>query len=328
MVGTGWLGVDVFFVLSGFLITGILLDTRDRPDYWPQFLWRRVLRILPIYVPFAVFAMAVHAASRAEGVSVAPAWTFPVFLQNWWFGPGWFDARPETTLPSWSLAVEEQFYLVWPWLVRARGPRRLGWLCIAIVAASPAIRAPIALALGPNAAYMWTICRLDALAIGALVAIAARTPGTPGLAALARAAPWAWVLVAAGSAVDLWHRDTPFGFTFGYTFIAGSAAALIAAGLRGGTVATWLSNPILRRFGEISYGLYLVHAIALRGLTRVWREILGREPGGTTGDALAYAVVGICLATGLAAASYRLWEVRWLRLKDRDRRLQWSQPAR
>ena len=118
----GWLGVNLFFVLSGFLITGILVDTRDRKDYFKTFYVRRALRILPLYVLVLVVFKVAHGAT----------WTYIIvcllYLAN--FAPALHVSGP-TLSPLWSLAVEEQAYLIWPIVVQRLRLRTLGVICVA-----------------------------------------------------------------------------------------------------------------------------------------------------------------------------------------------------
>src|SRR4051812_20319548 len=117
----GWMGVDLFFVLSGFLITGILIDTRESAGYFKNFYGKRCLRIWPLYFVVIVFMFVIVPWLRpSEAHTVfdksSPWWAYPLFLQNV------FVASPTSAAGAlavtWSLAIEEQFYFVWPWIVR------------------------------------------------------------------------------------------------------------------------------------------------------------------------------------------------------------------
>ena len=133
VVSRGWLGVHLFFVLSGFLITGILLDSRDKPNYFRNFYGRRALRILPLY-------MAVIAVSA---VFYRGAWTYMLlaagFMANFasYLGVG----IPHGPGVFWSLAVEEHFYLGWPLAVRLLPRRALLVLCLILFCGEPVLRA-------------------------------------------------------------------------------------------------------------------------------------------------------------------------------------------
>jgi peptidoglycan/LPS O-acetylase OafA/YrhL len=170
--GYGWIGVDLFFVLSGFLITGILLDSRGKPGYFRSFYGRRTLRIFPLY--FAALAVAFYVLPNLPGCP-PPTGDDPT-IWHWTYTSNVACAaygrflRPPTWVEMnhfWSLAVEEQFYLVWPLVVALCPPRRLPGLCVAVTAGAFLARLA-ALATGNFfAVTLLTPCRADALAAGA-----------------------------------------------------------------------------------------------------------------------------------------------------------------
>lgn len=178
-----WSGVDLFFVLSGFLIGGILLDAKDSPNYYRTFYLRRFHRILPLYaVWMGIFVLSVAVVdftgarqfSHVFNDSI-PLWSFPVFVQNFLqtarhtFGSDWMDV-------TWSLAVEEQFYLLLPLLIRVFDRRRLVLLTAVAIAMAPAWRLLLQ-ALGNPVQGPYTLlpCRADALGMGVLIAVTMRT---------------------------------------------------------------------------------------------------------------------------------------------------------
>ena len=176
LTSPGWLGVNLFFVLSGFLITGILLDTRSSPNYWKSFYTRRILRILPLYL-VVLFILRFY-----SGVS----WKY--FLLCLFYMANF--ATPRFGLgygPLWSLAVEEQFYLVWPSLVRFLRPRRLAMVCLTSLVLSPLLRYLSVcgtLPIGNPYSATWLVT--DNLAAGALIATLLRNP----IATLTRVRMW------------------------------------------------------------------------------------------------------------------------------------------
>lgn len=172
----GWAGVDIFFVLSGFLITRILLHARFRENYFRNFYARRTLRIFPLYYASLLFALVAlpwlwDYPGQAE-FQEDSAWYFS-YLQNWGVFFQQLSSGDQGIFGHlWSLAVEEQFYLVWPWLVWRCPPRKLAWLCVIFVLAGPIVRAGM-LVTGsePVAVYFNTLARSDSLLSGALIAI-------------------------------------------------------------------------------------------------------------------------------------------------------------
>jgi len=221
VVKGGWLGVDLFFVLSGFLITGVLLDTRDGPHYLRSFYVRRVLRIFPLYyasvlLVWIVIVFVEHAGGRLSGYD-AIGWSFAyanniaiALKKTWQYQSDWLGLSH-----FWSLAVEEQFYLVWPFVILL--PRRAVLATTAlIVVMGPWTRAYVDSLFGPYslASYVLTPCRMDALAAGALLAVIRRLPApaagprvkrvTIGIAA-ACCGVGVWALADAGARMhDLW----------------------------------------------------------------------------------------------------------------------------
>ena len=183
VAGMGWIGVDLFFVLSGFLITGILYDSRDSLHYFRVFYGRRTVRIFPLYYaalaifflvgPFVLARVYRPALADMQSGAIVKlfAWTY---LLNWYEGFKGWGAVAHPLQHFWSLSVEEQFYLIWPFLILKLERRRMMGVCIGLMMLALTLRAALYWLHFPFAAYTWTICRADSLAIGALVALAAR----------------------------------------------------------------------------------------------------------------------------------------------------------
>lgn len=307
----GRYGVDLFFVLSGFLITQILLASRGMPGYFRVFYARRALRIFPLYYVYLVAVALGCAFSPSAWAVFSRAWPwYALYLTNVqfvFFG----QATVEATRHLWSLAVEEQFYLVWP-VVVAWLPRRslLPSTCVLIAAVVVGRYLWGQQAPGPYAVYMSTWTRADALLIGAVLALVRKNERA--WSRLVRAAPYltalAW-LCWLPSLFQWFDR-----FEAHYSMVALQSAGLlvlcVAADERGGGVPL-LRAAVLQRVGAISYGIYVFHyALAVNEDALVSR-VLG--PQRTTWSA-SLVLVG---ATAYAAASlsYRYLETPWLRLK-------------
>ena len=316
----GWIGVQLFFVLSGFLITGILLDTRTQPGYYRSFFVRRVLRIFPLYygVLFVAFVMLpLWGLGGENGTHQLWLWTY---LANF-AAPFGLD---EPAFPHfWSLCVEEQFYLIWPLVVRLAGRRGVMVIAAALIVAAMAsrvfLRAHFGEPVGHEAAYMFTPSRMDALAIGAAIAALLREPRCAAwMAARGSVAPAAagFIVLAAGLAGGHLQRVGAAMQAYGYTVAAlGFGLLLIAALGVDGVPARWLGGAPLRRCGLYSYAMYVFYAplhlfVGLPFLARLGAGI------GLAG-ALAYEAVAILVTFALAALSYHLYEQRFLRLKPR-----------
>jgi peptidoglycan/LPS O-acetylase OafA/YrhL len=320
----GWVGVQLFFVLSGFLITGILLDTRGAPRYLRAFFARRVLRIFPLYYGVLVVGLIVLPA-----IGLAPhrlladpehrVWLW-VYLVNWAEPLG----RGVTAFPHfWSLAVEEQFYLAWPFVVRHATPRRLVAITVGVMVAALAARICVRLVgLGGEAAYMFTVCRMDALAVGAAVAALIRMPAAHawGVRERGRIAAGAAALFVAGLVTTGGYARTGFADqAYGYTILALMFGALVLLVVldhergRGGLGAIF-QHRILRSFGTYSYGIYLFHQFInqLIGVPLLDRLL----PGGIGIKAgLAYMLAVTAASYAIAFVSYHAYERHFLALK-------------
>jgi peptidoglycan/LPS O-acetylase OafA/YrhL len=306
VLDVGWIGVQLFFVLSGFLITGILLDTRSSPHYFRTFWIRRALRIFPLY--YGVLLVA-----QLCGHGSIYLWTYTSNFAAP-FGHG------EPTFPHfWSLAVEEQFYLVWPLVVWIAARRGVVALSFALSGLAIASRIYARHHWGYEAAYMLTPCRMDALALGAGTAALIRSDRLRRFVANRNAAGlgiMGGAIILGGAVIGHISRTGVQMQADGYTIIAvGFAVLLVGALPPYGTPARILSWSPLRRIGTYSYGMYVFHAPLhiLVGLPLL--ERLHWQQGSAFG--IAY-MIGMTLVTfALAALSYHLYESRFLALKKR-----------
>jgi peptidoglycan/LPS O-acetylase OafA/YrhL len=286
----GRMGVDLFFVLSGFLITGILLDARgDGPTtpsgYYTAFYMRRVLRIFPLYyllvIPYGI-------------------WWYWVFAQNFFVARYGWHVVPADLSHLWSLSVEEQFYLVWPFVVASLPLRRLRGVCIALIVGAPILR----FVLPPFAAYALTCSRADALAMGALVAILVREPQR-ARADIARVVFYASL----GTLAMLLATDA-LAVPFGWVSLV-VASSLVALGAGAGIyllVMTgsprWLESPVLISIGTYSYAMYMIHVPIRRPVT----DWVSANVGGTYELLIANFVALLAVSWALAWISWRLIE--------------------
>jgi peptidoglycan/LPS O-acetylase OafA/YrhL len=300
----GWAGVNLFFVLSGFLITSILLEARSKPRYFRNFYGRRALRIWPVYVLVLVVcylnAPWFIGPTIWNAVKAAPWLAYIFFVQNLFH-----LALPPAISPTWSLAIEEQYYFLWAPLVRLlRRPWMLASVLTCALVASPLLR---------HAHFAWitpthTLIHLDGIALGSLLALGLYT------IQLTRRA---WLLIGLGLFV--------LGIAAVATIAGGTAFldSALAAGFAGAVLAaiasTGAHNPMnaaLRRgplafYGRISYGLYMVHIMIF--IYFGWFD-LKMDRYGIPGN---LAVVAFRLAASTAAATV-LWygfESRILKLK-------------
>lgn len=258
----GWMGVDLFFVLSGFLITGILLDAKQSEGYFKNFYARRCLRIWPLYYAVVFFMFVIVPFVRpSEAHTVfdrsSPWWAFPLFLQNFLVRNSSGATGPLGV--AWSLAVEEQFYLVWPLVVRFCNESQLRKIAISVICVSPALR--FYLSLHQVNIYSNTFCRLDGLMAGALLALAIRSAGFSAPKFLTHA--WATFLVAASLALVIETVFHARWIVFTLTALASVSFVYLALF----STQKWLKAVLTTRFlvytGTISYGVYLLEKIPL-----------------------------------------------------------------
>jgi peptidoglycan/LPS O-acetylase OafA/YrhL len=312
----GHVGVTLFFVLSGYLITGILMDTASRPagEYYGRFYARRARRILPTYLVTLVLALVLLPALFPDRPQFAvPAgstiWAL-TFLSNMAISRWGWAAMPVILGPIWSLAVEEQFYLFWPWLLRRRPGVSILWLCAIAAVVSIATRAACILYAPPT--WLWTYSTLaciDALAAGAVVAVMMRDA-----AMRARLTSWAWpvgVLL-----VIVWLACPYIGGVAARavreTALVGAFAAWLARVVTApaGVSARVLSTAPFRFFGRYSYAMYLFNqpVIFVWFTTPALVALTARLGGGAVGSLL----LTIALTTAAAVANWYAYERRAL----------------
>jgi peptidoglycan/LPS O-acetylase OafA/YrhL len=275
-IAAGWCGVDLFFVLSGFLIGGILLEVRTSPSYFRTFYLRRFFRIIPVYYVWIAlyvllllgFAFARHADSLGEPKIWYEIGAQFVFFQNLGFihysgvGGAWFTA-------TWSLAVEEQFYLVAPVIVRWLSPRVLFWLLIVVVLLAPLLRVLVYYypppTTGLDPAYILMPCRADSLAIGMLVAFLWRRPRShEWLEDHRRILYRLFGLFLSGAVVlgTYWPSSRSIAMqSVGFSWLAIFFALLLLLTLVNpvGRIASLVNMRWLRELGNVSYCLYIIH---------------------------------------------------------------------
>ncbi len=309
-------GVDLFFVLSGFLITGILTDSKGSQHYFRNFYARRALRIWPLYyvVLFVAFVVApLFAPSmRPTAVSTWPAFIF--YAQNIVY----HDIYPFGLGPTWSLAVEEQFYLTWPVFVFLLKKRTLAIVSVSLVVVSLSLRLFFHFhGAATGFVHTFTLSRLDAIAFGCLAALWLRSPSCTFVRWRSRAYQFLGLGVAGTIlARILMHRNSSI---VGYTFLAFAFTGLLGISLasdpRSSLLGRSLSASWLRYIGRISYGIYLLHY----PLFILWARFIG-SLGFYQTHKLAGNLAGfagqIALATLAASISWRFFEEPILRLKE------------
>jgi peptidoglycan/LPS O-acetylase OafA/YrhL len=320
----GWLGVDLFFVLSGFLITDILLKTVGSPKYLSNFYIRRILRIFPLYYLFVILCLFVlpklypHFDVSYYSNNQIWIWTY---LQNWLYI---FKPNDGTNAMHhlWSLAVEEQFYLFWPLIILLiKKPKYL------LIFISLALLAVLGLRLWiwtnhiADLAYfnLYTFSRIDGICIGCMIALLQRIDRN----FFKRYTTWI-VLFFAGLNFIFFFINRSYKFSFpylalaGYTTFAMMFGLLVNEAVTGGTkfINRVFSFPLLRFFGKISYGFYMFHWPVYL-LLSPW--LFSQFSEYLTGHSLNFFVSFAATIAGIAISwiSYRYYERYFLKLKDK-----------
>jgi peptidoglycan/LPS O-acetylase OafA/YrhL len=300
----GWAGVNLFFVLSGFLITSILLEAREKPHYFRNFYGRRALRIWPVYVLVLVICYAnapwFTGTGPVQAIKTAPWLAYVFFVQNLFH-----LALPSAIGPTWSLAIEEQYYFLWAPIVRfLRRPWMLATVLTVALVGSPLLR----LANLPWMTLTNTLIHLDGIALGSLLALGFYT------LTISRRV-WLWIGLGA-LALGIAAAATIAG---GTSFLDSALATGFAGAMLAAIASTGSLNPVnavLRRgplafYGRISYGLYMTHIMAFifLGWFDLWMDRYGMA------GSLAVVVARFAVSTALAATLWYGFESRILKLK-------------
>lgn len=348
----GWVGVDLFFVLSGFLITGILLSSRGQKRFFSSFYMRRVLRIFPLYYLVILFATVIlpltPLTQMANFQSVNHGeWNFPFGLKAYW--PHWpfywlyfanipivftRDFNNDFIGITWSLAIEEQFYMIWPLVVLYCTPAQLKKVCVGVLSFSFLCRVAVAVYIhfygnaadNHRMAYEFTFSRLDAISLGSLLATINYVGGIDAVRALIPRtllfAPISLLLILVSIVLakkPIFHEHW-FGSTIGYTAIAIFFFCLLIWTITSspsGFFNRFFTQGWLRFLGKYSYAIYLCH-MPIHTIVRekIYRPEDFPQIGGTymLGQIIFYV---ICTVPTLIVAllSWNLIEKHFLSLK-------------
>ena len=312
----GWAGVDLFFVISGFLITGILLDSAGSERYFRNFYVRRILRIWPLYFALLAFVFIVlpHAvpALRARIFSQCHPWqSYLVFAQNFFVRD--FGIGPVGV--TWSLAIEEQFYLVWPLLIFLLPRRMLPGLLLAVVMLSPVIRGLAQMhGATPTMLYTHTFFRLDSISAGALLAFWVRSARfSRGGGARITGAMLALGLIACVLALGVFGAK-PVSANLRFSALALLCFGLVGSALLANTrslLNQCLTASWLRYTGRICFGLYLLHVTVFDILTPERLSSLGSGWAGSLG----VLIIDFAAVFVVASLSWHFFESPVLSLK-------------
>ena len=318
---SGWVGVDVFFVLSGFLITSGLIDTRDHPHRAKRFYIRRSLRIFPAFYALLILAFFVLPAlsslpghSLTEKVSSAWPYFFGYISNIWLVGAG--DTVPLHLSVTWSLAVEEQFYVLWPLVVWWTPHKHLRKAVVASLFFAFGAKLIALYLSGKVAASYWMFCRVDQFGAGALVSVLLReaTFSESMWTGLKRVG---WFSLFAGSVVVLFKDKVPGTmFVLLQPILVGLGVAALVMSIIDGGFKRFSKSRVLKFFGKYSYGMYLLHGLFIPWLGPRASEakILDRDAVVTmTGELLLFLALTVLTSLLL----FHLLENPFLNLKSK-----------
>jgi len=313
----GWVGVDLFFVLSGFLITGILLDTKGNENYLMSFFAKRALRIFPLYylallIIFIILAIPGinHFNPVFDITHLQNSFYYFTFTQNLFFS---FNGWGVTDLLNhfWSLAIEEQFYLFWPFIIFYLKTSKVLVVCTLLIIIALITRNNN---VDSDFSYVFTLARVDALSIGSMLAIVIRKHNQ-----LLNRMALPTFLITAISLLLISYYSPNIGFRntyfvrFGYTLFALLFASIIAFVYdkkRVGTVTNEiLSLGMLRFFGTYSYGIYIYHWLLYKGVYIYFENKYVFSK--------AYILVFLCIVIIISVISFHTFEKYFLRYKSK-----------
>lgn len=310
-VTAGAFGVDLFFALSAYLITTLLLRERETTGTLDlcSFYARRILRIWPLYFAFIFFAAALQLVVKTEHLGLPYIAGFLLLAGNWVYA---FYGMPHSiTVPLWSVSIEEQFYLTWPLIVRRISRRGMAMFAMGLLVIANLGR--LMLIRGSQAAIEAnTLARLDPLALGILLALTVgRLPRFKGWQRLVLACAGLTVSVLVGTFFEARPFDnftvSPVARMAVRPLTAVASIALLLAIL--GMGARWIRNQALLYLGKISYGLYVIHALGLK----ISHAVV--QPVRLSGFLLNLGL-GLGITIILASLSYQYLEMPFLRLKE------------
>ncbi len=321
LFGAGAYGVDLFFALSAFLITSLLLRERDHTGTVDLrgFYLRRILRIWPLYLAFVALAAIAGRIFPSQHLGAGYILGFTFLAGNWVYV---FHGLPHSfAIPLWTVSIEEQFYLTWPLALRKARGRRLAVIAIGVLLLAHILRAwMVVTGASINAMEYNTFTRLDPIALGILIALFQKQ-----LPAFVRWQRWALILggiaafvsAYAMSALENSATVSTWQVAAAHSLTAFAATAVLLGVL--GTPQTFSKRRALIYLGKISYGLYVIHELA---------HLLAKQifPASSPLRVVGQSAISLAITIALAAASYRWLETPFLRLKEKFAHVQ-SRPV-
>ena len=320
----GHYGVPLFFVLSGFLITGILVDSRGSSNYFRVFYMRRFLRIFPLYyatlcVVLLILPHFVTFAVDGQSVLSRQVWLWTYLINAPWSGGGWAAEGVFQLGHFWSLCVEEHFYILWPLVVYVLSSRSLSRVCLGGIVLGVVFRIAHSIPESPVILGWSTLTSADGLFVGSLLAIGLRDPN-----ACLKIGKWfrrvmliSGTLVVAQIFIPRRLHETWWWAFCELNFVVFFGALLVAALCAKGALSRILKSRILCNFGKYSYGIYVIHMVCQPAFERLFCHmdlLSGRAVTPLLGQFVFYSMT-ITSSYLLAYGSYHLMEKHFLSLK-------------
>jgi peptidoglycan/LPS O-acetylase OafA/YrhL len=319
--GSGAYGVDLFFALSAYLITSLLLRERAATGALDLrgFYVRRILRIWPLYLAFVAFAAVMALAIPGQNLPLRYVAGFCLLSGNWVYV--FYGLPASFAIPLWTVSIEEQFYLAWPLALRRASVQTMAAIAVGLLLIANFWRVGLAIGGAPLEHMEYnTFTRLDPIALGILIALFGQK--LPRLRRLQRITLLigglvTWIATYALGADASLPNISSWRQALGHPLTAIASAAILFSAM--GSQHPFLRNQLLLYLGKISYGLYVLHEFAHFCAMRL-------APASTPLAVLAQSIVALALTVLLAAASYRWLESPFLQLKERFAHVQ-SRPV-
>jgi peptidoglycan/LPS O-acetylase OafA/YrhL len=327
----GWIGVDLFFVLSGFLITGILYDTKESKNYFTTFYYRRLLRIFPLYYAALIFLFIVipwvyPSMAIIYNKTIDNQKWFWLYVSNWYFASqGGIGDTPGGYF--WSLAVEEQFYLIWPLLIYFVDKKNIIYCTVFVFILSAATRI-ILLINGFSAAslYCMTNTHMEGLALGAFLAVFIRQDIVDIteyhiniikiFAALLLACMISFAVIRGGFV--FWDELVSYMPMTLLAVLFGCLLLIVIYEKENTYIYNIFNNNIIKSFGKFSYALYIIHVPLGRFIKIIGGDILRKCSGGSIiAERFIFIIISTIASYLLAYMSWHLFEKQVLKLKSK-----------
>lgn len=314
-VTAGSFGVPVFFVLSAYLITNLLLREKDRTGNLDtrSFYIRRILRIWPLYYAFLAVVCLLPFIARYQHMPLVYMAGYAFLVGNWVQAIAAYSQASLMAHPLWTVSIEEQFYLLWPLVVRKASRISIARIAIALLIIANLSRILLAFSHvhdWPRIVNLGTLTNVDSIALGVLLALFLKQP--PRFSFLQRVALFfvcIFVLVSVGGFYVV-HEKT--GAIIGVPLAAFASAGILVSFL--GVKNYVIRNPVMQYLGKISYGLYVIHVSIWLCIAHFLKESARYQ---TLGGRLEIALPALAITIGVASISYKWFESPFLRLKQR-----------